>query len=142
VTPPFQNQIKFLAVYPLPWWGLQTSVAYQGLPGPQITASYVATNVQIAPSLGRNLSAGVNGTATIPLVSPGTLYAPRLNQTDFRVTKIFTVGKMRIQGNFDAYNLFNNSAILTLNTTYGPAWQTPNSVLQGRLVKFGAQLTF
>jgi hypothetical protein len=118
------------------------TVAYQGLPGPQILANYVATNAQIVPSLGRNLSAGANGTATVPLIAPGTLYAARLNQTDFRVTKIFTVGKMRMQGNFDLYNLFNNSAILTPNTTYGPQWQQPNSILQGRLVKFGGQLTF
>ena len=38
-TPPFQPNIKALAIYPLPWWGLQTSATFQSLPGPQITAS-------------------------------------------------------------------------------------------------------
>src|SRR5678816_363635 len=33
VRPPFQTQAKVLAIYPLPWWGLQTSATYQTLPG-------------------------------------------------------------------------------------------------------------
>ena len=31
---------------------------------------------------------------------------------------------------------------LTINTTYGGNWLRPTSVLQGRLLKFGAQVDF
>ena len=35
VTPPFQTQVKVMAVYPLPWWRLQTSATYQSYPAPK-----------------------------------------------------------------------------------------------------------
>ena len=48
VTPPFQPNIKAIAVVPLPWWDLQTSMALQSVPGPMITATYTARNAEIA----------------------------------------------------------------------------------------------
>ena len=79
-VPPFQTQVKLILVYPLPWWGLQTAATIQSMPGPEITASYAASNAQIVPTLGRNLaSCGAaatvcNGTATVPLLAPGTYF--------------------------------------------------------------------
>ena len=58
IRPPFQTNAKFLAIYPLPWWGLQTSATFQGLPGATKNASFLATNALIAPSLGRNRRRG------------------------------------------------------------------------------------
>ena len=58
------------------------------------------------PALGRNPASGVAGTATVPLIAPGTLYAGRLNQVDFRASKIFKTARgPRIQANVDLYNL-------------------------------------
>jgi hypothetical protein len=143
VTPPFQTQVKVFGVYPLPWWGLQTSAVFQSLPGPQITASYTATNAQIAPSLGRNLASGAAGTAVVPLLAPGTLYGERLNQVDFRLSKTFALpDRRRIQAIVDLYNLMNASPVLALNTTFGSQWQRPTQILQGRLLKLGFQLDF
>ncbi len=142
VRPPFQPNVKLLAVYPLPWWGLQAAATFQSLPGPQVTASYTATNAQIAPSLGRNLSSGANGTVAVDLIPPGTLYGDRLNQLDIRGTKIFKVGRSRIMANVDLYNLLNGNAVITQNNTFGTAWQRPTLILQPRLLKFGVQLDF
>jgi hypothetical protein len=142
ITPPFQPNVKLMAVYPLPWWGIQTSAAFQSLPGPQITATYAATNAQIAPSLGRNLSPADAGVITVDLIAPGTLYAERLNQLDFRLAKTIVFGGRRLQGMVDLYNLSNANAPLTLNNTYGPAWQRPTQIEQGRLLKFGVQIDF
>jgi hypothetical protein len=139
---PYLTQVKLLGVYALPWWGLETSAAFQNAPGPDITADYVATNANIAPSLGRTLAAGASARVLIPLIAPGTLFGDRLNQVDLRLGKVFNVGRARIRGVFDLYNLFNASPVLTVNTRYGPAWQTPTSILVGRLMKFGAQLDF
>jgi hypothetical protein len=138
---PFLPQIKLNGVIALPW-NLRGSGTYQGLPGPLITAQYVATNAVIRPSLGRNLSAGPNATAMVELIQPGTMYAGRLNQIDLRLTRTFQVGRVRLNGNLDCYNALNSSAILILNTRYGPAWLQPTYILPGRLVKFGATFDF
>jgi hypothetical protein len=149
VTFPFagQMQLKFSGVVPLPW-GFQASTVFQNLPGLPINTSYVATNAQIAPSLGRNLAAcgagaTCNATATTPaLYAPNTKFENRLTQLDFRLTKIVTMGRMRVQGKFDVYNLFNANTVLADKTTYGSAWLIPTTILDGRLFKVGAQLDF
>jgi hypothetical protein len=143
VRPPFQPNVKFLAAVPLPWWGLQTSATIQSIPPPQITASETVTNAQIAPSLGRNLSAGAAGTVTLDLIPPGTMYGDRLNQTNLRVSKVFRLAQARnIEAMVDIYNMFNANPGLALNTTYGSAWLRPLQVLQARLLKFGVQMNF
>ena len=50
--------------------------------------------------------------------------------------------RSRLSASLDIYNLLNSSAILTQNNTVGPNWRTPTNILQGRLIKFGAQLDF
>jgi hypothetical protein len=143
-----QNQVKFAGSYPLPRWGLQVSATFQNLPGVPRTASYVATNAQIAPYLGRSLgqcgfSATCNGTVTIPhLFPPNSVLEPRQNQLDVRLSKLFQMGRMRLQPRFDVYNLFNASDVQSLNTRYGATWLNAGSILAGRLVKFGAKLDF
>jgi hypothetical protein len=142
VKPPFQPNVKLLGVYPLPWGGVTFAATFQSIAGPMITAASTYTNAQIAPSLGRNLATGVNGIATVQLIQPGTMYDERLYQLDLRGSKIFRFGRTRVQANVDLYNAGNASSILTINTTYGSSWQRPTSILQGRLLKFGAQLDF
>ena len=142
VDPPFQTQVKLLGSVPLPW-AITASAAFQNVPGPQVTASYVATNAQIAPSLGRNLAAGANATATLQLIAPGTTYGDRLNQLDARFSRTFKFGRNRsVQALFDFYNLLNVGPVLVLNTTYGAAWQTPTAILSGRLLKVGVHVNF
>ncbi|PYR46599.1 MAG: hypothetical protein DMF89_21725 [Acidobacteria bacterium] len=142
IAPPFQTDVKLSGLYPLPWWGVALSATFQSIPGPPIVATAVYPNALIEPSLGRPLGAGVNGTATVQLVAPGTLYGDRLNQVDLRVMKTVTAGKTRIKGSLDLYNLFNVSPVLALNNQYGPAWQRPLVVLPGRFVKVGVQVDF
>jgi hypothetical protein len=141
VKPPFQPNIKFLGVYPMPW-GVSVAGTFQSIPGPGITAANTYTNAQIAPSLGRNLATGANGIATVQLVQPGTMFDGRLYQLDLRASKIFKAGRTRLQANVDLYNAGNAASVLTINTTYGSNWLRPTSVLQGRLLKFGGQWDF
>jgi hypothetical protein len=142
VTFPFQPNIKFMGTYPLPWYGLQVSATIQNVPGAPITANYTARNSEIAPSLGRPLSAGVNGTATVPLLQPGTLFEDRQTQFDLRFTKRFAVGGTRILGNVDLFNLLNLAGIDAINPTYGPSWLQPTRIQGTRYVKFSAQIDF
>jgi hypothetical protein len=163
-TYPFegQTQIKISGVYPLPW-NMHASAVFQNLAGIPVTGippvsgqlfgepihggSYVASNAEIAPSLGRNLGACGNrvpctATATIDLVPANDDFEDRLTQLDVRLTKLFRVGDLRIQGNFDLYNIFNANTVLQEITRVGPSYLQPTRILGGRLFKFGAELEF
>jgi len=85
----------------------------------------VATNAQIAPSLGRNLASGVNGTVVIDLIAPYTQFEDRINQLDFRLTRVFKINRARLEGMVDLYNALNASPILSMNTRYGASWLRP-----------------
>jgi hypothetical protein len=106
-----------------------------------ITAQYVASNAQIAPSLGRNLAGGVQ-TVLVDLVQPNSVFGDRVNQADVRFAKVIMIGHTRVKGLLDLYNLFNADPVLTINNRYGAGWPRPLSVLDGRLLKFGGQLDF
>jgi hypothetical protein len=142
VKPPFQANVKLLGVYPLPWGDVQLAATFQSLPGPQILASRSYSNAEILPSLGRNLATGANGVAAVQMIEPGTRYDERLYQLDLRASKVFRMGRSRVQANVDLYNAANAGSILSINTTYGPNWLRPTNVLQGRLLRFGGQLDF
>jgi hypothetical protein len=136
-----QSQLKFNGSVPTVW-GIDAAWTFQNLPGIAVSSTYVATNVEIAPSLGRNLSAGPNATATIDLIPPFTQFENRLTQVDLRFMKTLRVGHGTIRPNVDIYNLFNANTILAENFRYGSSWLTPTQILGGRLLKFGAQVEF
>lgn len=132
------TQLKFLATYPLPWWGVRMSGTFQtSVPDPQnlqdgnafgMVANYVATNAVIFPSLGRNLSTSAN--ATINLVEPGTVYGERSYQTDLRVSKEVALGRGRFEGLLDLFNMFNANTVFQYNSAYGTdgaSWLVPRS---------------
>lgn len=141
VTPPMQPRLKLNGVYPLPF-DMQISAVFQSNPGVPISATYVATNAQVAPSLGRNLSGGA-ATVTIANIFPvQQMFESRINQLDTRLSKNFNLGRMRLQAQLDVYNVLNASPILGINSRYGPAWLTPTEILGARLLKIGGQVTF
>ena len=150
----WQAQYKFYGVYPLPWLGIQTSATLQLVPGPSagglpgsITASYVATNAEIRPSLGRNLSSGANGTATVDLIKPFTMFGEYAKQLDTRFSKTFKVGQYRLRAHLDIYNILNRSNVQTFNTRLSSInatnqWLLPTQILQARYFQFGTQIDF
>jgi hypothetical protein len=79
---------------------------------------------------------------TLFLVEPNQYFEDRLNQVDIRFTKTVRVGRGRVRGSFDIYNLFNSAAILALNGTYPKEYLRPPQILGGRLFKFGGQFDF
>lgn len=136
-----QRQFKVFGSHPLPL-EFQVSANFQSSSGIPITAIYNAPNAVIAPSLGRNLAAGANGIVSIDLIAPQTRWEGRINQLDFRLSKIVRLGRTRLEGQIDLYNALNGSPILSANQQYGPSWLRPIQILDGRIVKFGFQLTF
>ena len=138
VEPPFQADVKGFASYPLPWFGLNASATLQNRPGPQVLALYTVPAAQVQ-NLGRPLG---TSTATTALIAPATVYGDRVTQVDVRFGKSFKLQRYRLQTSVDVFNLLNASAILSQNNTYGSSWLSPTQILQGRLVKFGAQFDF
>lgn len=74
-------------------------------------------------------------------IPANTVFEDRIQQVDLRFARIFRIGKVRIEGNFDVYNLFA-SPILSMITRFGPEWLNAQEILAGRLVRFGAQINF
>jgi hypothetical protein len=140
------GQIKVQASYPIPRVGVDASLVYQNLPGYPINTSYVATNAQIAASLGRSLSSGASTeTLTNALYAPFSVYEARLNQLDVRLTKPFSIKeRFQIKANFDVYNITNANTILADTTTYSTSntYLRPTSILGARMFKLGTNFTF
>jgi len=113
------------------------------IPGIAISTSYVATNAEVMPTLNRVLS-GSASTVTVSNVIPQqTFFEDKgLRQIDIRVIRNFMLGHTRLQGIFDLYNAFNDSAILAETTAYGSNYRRPTAILDPRILKFGLQMNF
>jgi hypothetical protein len=140
VTGTFLTSLKFLASYTIPRVDVQVSANVQNLPGPEITANYVAAVAEVQPSLGRPLSGGARN-VTVPLVEPRSMYGDRMTRIDLRLGKILRVGRVRATPSIDIYNLTNASTVLALSNAYA-TWQRPQSIVPGRFAKIGVQLDF
>ena len=137
---PFLTQVKLLATYTVPRIDVAVTGTLQSIPGPQIAANYTAPNTVVAPSLGRNLSGGA-ANINVNILAPGTLYGERMNQLDFRFSKILKFGRTKTIASFDLYNILNVSPVLTLNNALA-TWQRPQSILNARFAKIVLQLDF
>jgi hypothetical protein len=152
-----QTQVKALASIPLPGQ-FRVSATFQNVSGAPFEADFPVRNVDIAPSLGRDLAAcgsrrgpACPVTATVPLVKPMTQFLDRRTQLDLRLSKIVRIGNARLRGNLDIYNVLNGSTVLGAIGTYGPNWLKPagqqnlrevDAILPGRLIHFGGQVSF
>ena len=136
---PFLTQFKALGSYNVPKIDVRLSATYQSLPGPHITANYVATQAEVLPNLGRPLVGAAN--ITFNMAEPGSTYGERLHQMDLRFAKLVRFSGRTVAFNVDLYNAFNANPVVLLNNNYA-AWQTPQGILQSRFVKLSAQLDF
>jgi hypothetical protein len=73
---------------------------------------------------------------------PQTLFEDRVSRLDLRVSKVFKVGRLRVRGNVDAYNVLNANAVRSVLSTYGARWRTPTQILDPRLVEVGGTISF
>ena len=145
VEEPYRTSATGLATYMVPKIDVQTSLTWQSNPGPEIAANYVASNAVIAAGpqpLGRILSGGAN--VTVNLIEPGTLYGPRRNNFDLRLSRIQKIGTKRLTLSVDGYNLANSDTVLSYNNGFVPGgtWLTPTRIASARYMKLGAQFEF
>jgi hypothetical protein len=140
IKPPFKPQLKMLATVGLPY-KFTVSGTFQTLPGPMILANESLSKAQglTNTTLGRQF---FESTYNIPLIAPGTLYGDRVYQADVRLSKAVPLGHGTLRGNINLYNMLNANPVLIQSNTYGSAWQQPQAVLAGRLIRIDATIDF
>ena len=131
ITPPFRPIFKMAGMYPFPY-GFQVAGNFQVRPGPAISAVY-SVNSAIAGVPLTGVSA-----ISVQLIEPNTMMLPYQTQTDLRITRKF--GEFRLL--LDIYNLFNAGTVIQVNPTWGTSWLRPQSILNGRSMRFGGELNF
>jgi hypothetical protein len=150
---PYYTQLKLSGNYDLPW-KLSVSGTFQSYPGDARNATVDGTILAVDPSLrvnwvvdratfktltGQTLT---QSSVTVPLIAPGTKFLSRQNQLDIRLRRSFTVNRVVLEAQADAYNFLNTGVVLSSVQTYGTALDRPASILQGRLFRFGMQAKF
>jgi hypothetical protein len=143
VVEPYLTQIRGLATYTIPKIDVQVSGTWASNPGPSLAANYTVVNAEAKKSLGRDLSGGASN-VTVNLIQPGTLYADRRNNIDFRVAKIFRYSRTRTQVGLDIYNVTNTDVVTSYNQGFvrGGSWLTPTGIQPARYVRANVQFDF
>ena len=141
--PPFRSTVKASAAYTLPW-DINLSGSFSSIPGPSVSANYTVTSaIAGRPIIGNQAGAA---SLVINLIQPGTVFLDYQKRLDLRLGRTFRFGQTKIQGFADIFNVFNDGTVLTVNQTYAAAgtnaWMTPNTITDGRYVRFGMQLNF
>ena len=148
---PYRPDFKASGSYTLPW-DVQLAGTFQfsrgiqnGGAGPSLTASWAIPSATAA-TIGARTWTSV-ASRTINLVREGSDYGKyNLEQLDLKLSKRFTVDKVKLRADFDLYNVFNSSWPYTVSTAYSNTaasnWQRPTNVLQNRFFKIGAHISF
>jgi len=117
---------------------------FPGVASQSLLANWLVFNNTIVPALGRPMSGGAAVTF-VNVVEPGTLYGDRINQVDFRISKILRFGHTRTNVGVDVFNLFNTNAVYQYSQTYsgnGSTWLQPSSLVTARFAKLSMQVDF
>ena len=139
------SQIKFQAVYPLPYDFMFSGNFYTS-PGVDIGAQYFVTNAVIEGSLGRPLAGCPVGGAACPvtkeinLIPNRTRQDDRITQLDIRLTRSFYIDNVRVNLAAELYNVFNARPVLGAREVFDANYLYPQGLLGGRFFKWAAQL--
>jgi hypothetical protein len=148
---PFLHELKFAGSYTLPWYGIQTNVAFQSYNGaPLFTRWVIGQNTRYAANCTGPCRPGelvvpnlTPASYVVDLVAPGQKFYPRQNQMDLGIRKIFRFGKYQVSGQFDLFNINNSSFVKNQNITFGSAaFKTPLDILNPRTLRLAAQVRF
>jgi hypothetical protein len=142
ITEPLQTSVKFIAHYPLPWYGVELSGSVADVPGQFKLATFTFRNADIRDSLGRDLSGGANDTVNVSLIPPRTESLPRVTQVDMKVAKTFRRNNLRITPSVDFINLLNANSVEGYNSTLRANWPRPVRIQFGRAAKLAFLMTY
>ncbi|HEV3216351.1 MAG TPA: TonB-dependent receptor [Vicinamibacterales bacterium] len=158
-TPPFRNDFKLSANYPLAWGievsgvfvsfagkgnsytaqdpslGVYWTVLASSFPNSQRTRSVVSAPILLAGG-SQTQAPGVN------LISPNTKFEPRWNQLDLSAKRIFRFHQKEIQAQVAVFNVLNANTVLQEVQSFGTSIGQPQNVLQGRLMRLAMLMNF
>jgi hypothetical protein len=102
-----------------------------------------AANCQGACTPGARVIPGLQvSQLDILLTGPGTELTPRVNTVDFAVQKQVKIGQFSISPKLDIFNAFNSddySAVSSMQFA-AAAYKRPSVILQGRIIRIGADV--
>ena len=126
-------------------WTVTNATTYAVCPGNSASQGCVV-GAKVVP--GTLFSASL----PVPLIAPGTEMTPRVNQLDVSVSKRIMVGRMKFEPKLDIFNALNSDDYYSVRTTtYSPTasagvsggtYLQPQSILQGRLFRIAAVITW
>ena len=148
---PLSTRFKGYGAFTVPGVDVQLAATYQNRSGAEVIAEHTYRNSAVRSSLGRSLS-GRQRDVDVHLVSPGQygrfnnqvggeVRGERLNQVDFRISKLLNFGGTRARVNLDIYNALNANSILRYEEGFD-VFLSPREILVARFFKFSAQFDF
>jgi Carboxypeptidase regulatory-like domain len=114
--------------------GIQLSGSFRSATGLPLSRTYTVTTADV-PNLTQ-----VN--QSVQLVSRGTYRLQRANLLDLRVAKVLRFGSTRLELTADVYNVLNANATTGEVQSVGPSLGRPSAIVDGRLLRMGAQFKF
>ena len=139
-VPAFRTLYKASAAYRFPY-EIQVAGTFQARPGIPIGSEWTVSSAVSVANGGVPLTGGVSS-LTVDLVDNKTLYYDYVYTNDLRFSRIFRVGRTRLQGFAEIFNFVNSSTIFTRNETFGDQWYNPIDLVTSRRFQFGFQVDF
>jgi carboxypeptidase family protein len=124
--------LKLSGAYELPY-GM--SVAASG----QYFQGWPDTNTVLVTSSTTRLT---QVSQSIVVEPSGTTRLPNVTSIDLNIRKTIGRGTWRLEPRMDIFNLFNAAAVTQRITQFGPAYGNAVEIIGGRLLKFGANVSF
>ena len=143
---PYRPLGKLSGGLPLPFDTMISGI-FQVFPGDEIRATYTIDQTDYAGLVNLGNADGTP-TLTVNLIEPGTEFEPYRTQTNFRFSKVITVGGTRTRIYMDAQNIFNKARVTRRNRFYGGGGVVNEDFLRvlniepGRRLIFGMQAYF
>ena len=148
---PYRGTAKMSGNYPLPL-GFQISGTLQSYAGGSTSGGGADSSQNINYSVSTSIFKTATGqtanfasgttSVSLKLVQPGTVYLPRVTSMDLRLSKRITVGRYKLEGRVDGFNILNANPITSNTQTYGAKLGQVTGILTGRLIQVGGTVNF
>ncbi len=144
---PYRPMAKLSGGLPLPFDTMISGI-FQVFPGEEIQANYTIDQTDFPGLVNLGNTTDVTPTLEIGLIEPGTEFEPYRTQTNFRFSKVVTVGDVRTRIYMDAQNIFNKARVTSRNRFFGgggvnnPDFLRVINIEPGRVLSFGLQTYF
>jgi hypothetical protein len=89
-----------------------------------------------------NVAGLTQGSLTLTVEPQSTFFYDTVKLVDFRLSKAVPVGRGRLEGLFDVFNVTNSSAILSLNNQTGASYGQVLTTVNPRIARLGVRWSF